>query len=131
MYLNSRTKMRDITDGTTNSIALIERTWVFRDDPDPPIWAANWVGADRADKETRICRALCMSPEVPINGGARSNTTASSNHPGGVQATMWDGSVRFISENIDHLCENDFNDPVDSTLESLLAISDGNVVGEF
>ncbi|HBN79035.1 MAG TPA: prepilin-type cleavage/methylation domain-containing protein, partial [Planctomycetaceae bacterium] len=38
-----------------------------------------------------------------------------------------DGSVRFISENIDH----NISDPIDSTLERLVGISDGQVVGEF
>lgn len=45
---------------------------------------------------------------------------ARSSHTGGVQTLMGDGSVRFISENIDFL-----------TWQNLGHISDGNTVGEF
>jgi prepilin-type N-terminal cleavage/methylation domain-containing protein len=50
------------------------------------------------------------------NGG----TAARSLHTGGVQATLGDGSVRFISESIDA-----------NTWVNLLSIADGNLISEF
>jgi prepilin-type processing-associated H-X9-DG protein len=41
-------------------------------------------------------------------------------HTGGMQALLGDGSVRFISENIDA-----------TTRQRLAYIADGNVIGEF
>lgn len=50
----------------------------------------------------------------------RANAAARSLHVGGVQATLCDGSVKFISENIDL-----------ATWRNLGNKDDGNVVGEF
>ncbi|MBX3437592.1 MAG: DUF1559 domain-containing protein, partial [Planctomycetaceae bacterium] len=77
----------------------------------------------------------------------RSENTLSSWHTGGVHCGLADGSVRFISENIDHfhsVCsDNPENGPdcsgayarerdtVDSLFEYLIATKDGQVVGEF
>ncbi|MCC9609561.1 DUF1559 domain-containing protein [Blastopirellula sp. JC732] len=52
------------------------------------------------------------------SGGA--NTPLASAHPGGVQATLCDGSVRFIAETIDN-----------TTLANLAIRHDGYVLGEF
>ena len=75
------------------------------------------------------------------SGGINLTTTAcqvgvSSRHTGGFQAGLGDGSVRFISSNINH------NRPTgvagaagaktpDSLYEYLLGINDGNVAGDF
>ena len=55
-------------------------------------------------------------------------------HPGGVQVLLFDGAVRFVSENVDHSPEGWEQIPTgtpDSLLEYLLAISDGNPVGDY
>jgi prepilin-type processing-associated H-X9-DG protein len=65
------------------------------------------------------------------------NFTLSSFHPGGVQIGMFDGSVRFLSEDVDFQTVrgpapyNSTNGPVDSILERLVAIADGQPIGEF
>ncbi|QDU76803.1 putative major pilin subunit [Bremerella volcania] len=129
-YGYSKTKMRDILDGTTNTIAISERVWEFTGNHGlGPAYAANWVGCGRTDKDTRCVRCLGFSPEAPINAGGRSATTASSNHPGGVMACMFDGSVRFVSENIDHFPEGNVDDPMDSIFEYMIAIADGQPLG--
>jgi hypothetical protein len=50
----------------------------------------------------------------------RNNTVINSQHTGGVQVALTDGSVRFVSENVDFL-----------TWKKLCARNDGEVVGEF
>ena len=128
-YTNSRTRIGDVTDGTTNTFAVSERVWHYSNNP-TPVLAGVWIGAGRTDKETRACRSVGFAPERPINGGTRSHTSLSSQHTGGVQAAMLDGSVHFISENVDHFIDPSLgsDDEIDSVLERLIAISDGQVV---
>jgi prepilin-type N-terminal cleavage/methylation domain-containing protein/prepilin-type processing-associated H-X9-DG protein len=134
-YRNSSTRIRDITDGTSNTIAVTERLWAFSSGPsmNTPVEAAYWIGCGRTRKDTRAARSLAFAPEMPINGGTRSHTTASSNHTGGVHALFFDGSVRFLSQNIDHFISPDGgqNDDCDSVVEFLIAIADGNPLSDF
>jgi prepilin-type N-terminal cleavage/methylation domain-containing protein len=53
-------------------------------------------------------------------GGNRARQTARSQHTGGVQVCLADGSGRFISENLDL-----------GVWLNLLSMADGNVIGEF
>jgi len=134
-FMNSRTRLRDVTDGTSNTIAVTERVWAFTSGAmmNTPVEAAYWLGCGRTDKDTRAVRSVGFAPETPINAGTRSNTTASSSHTGGVQILLLDGSVRFLSENTDHFITpgSGLNDPCDSVVENLIAIADSNVLGEF
>ena len=133
---HTSTRIRDITDGTSNTIDFGERVYIYPGAPSAPVYAATWAGIGRTDKHTQSARQCAWGPEKTINGGGRSNVTASSNHTGGVHVTLADGSGHFISENIDHLIldqtnNNDENEVVDSALEYLLASQDGEVVAEF
>ena len=98
-------KISDIVDGTTNTVAVFENYH----------WnGGNGVTFNRDSNDD----ASWMSPlaaihtlRMPINNrnvawlqgaGDRRCTGASSNHTGGCQVLLCDGSVKFLSENIDH-----------------------------
>jgi hypothetical protein len=49
-------------------------------------------------------------------------------HTGGAPFLIADGSWRFFGENLDHDVSNG---AIDSVLEKLVAIQDGNEVGDF
>ncbi len=71
----------------------------------------------------------------PLNGG-QVHHSFHSNHTGGAQFLMGDGSVRFISENIEHTNTNvsttpdNINGPY-GLYQRLSGISDGQVVSDF
>ncbi|MFH1920919.1 MAG: DUF1559 domain-containing protein [Planctomycetota bacterium] len=121
-------KFRDITDGTSNVVAVCETlrsTW----NGVSQTWAyAKWVGNGVDLQYSRgINFNLCCAWDSPPfqRAGARSSrlgdwSTAGSLHPGGAQFTLGDGSVRFISETTNQ-----------AVLNRLAYIADGNPVGNF
>ena len=142
-------RIRDITDGTTNTVAVSERRWRYKaaDGSDRLALAATLFGIRRTNNSGRGRSGTCFSgrPHINYDGTTenRARRGVSSNHAGGVQVVLGDGSVRFISENIDHECDGCSGDPTsgsykraqtsarDSLWENLLTRDDGNVVGEF
>ncbi|MFN8706692.1 MAG: DUF1559 domain-containing protein [Planctomyces sp.] len=131
----SKVSFRDITDGTSNTIAMSEHVTPLAE---KDLGRAAVTGGSFTDSPS-VCRSQFVNKlyvgtvngDNGIQGGrwndgaamfSRFNTmlppngpscmeadnhwlggmyTASSRHAGGVQALMADGSVRFISENID------------------------------
>lgn len=106
-YNRSKTRFRDITDGTTNVIMFGE-----------------FLGDAAAGSETIISRSdsWIATAVMPTAWGLGAPTwyRFSSPHVGVVQFAMSDGSVKAISENIDG-----------TVFRNISAMSDGNVVGEF
>lgn len=94
-----KVKFRDITDGTSNTIAFVE---VTGGDANSFMWIDN--GA------------------FPSTWGFGDNyNQLDSAHTGGIQVALGDGSVRFLSENVDRT----------GILFPLGGMSDGRVIGEF
>jgi prepilin-type processing-associated H-X9-DG protein len=103
------TLMRDIRDGTSNTAAVSESTGtgpgVKASPGDKDRWAAG--GTD-------TIRALTKKPYINGPDGLGGS------FPGGCNVLFCDGSVRFISENIDP-----------TVMEHLTTISGGEVIGAF
>ncbi|WP_437205952.1 DUF1559 family PulG-like putative transporter [Planctomicrobium sp. SH664] len=132
-YVDSFKRMRDLTDGSSNIVAIGER------DGGPPSPATTFSSTYTATRNSHAgvwpgigqITTLRQAYQVVINGAGKINdggvsTTdslyygASSLHEGGAQFTLGDGSVRFLSENMSR-----------QVYSNLCDISDGNPVGEF
>ena len=112
---NSDCSIRSVTDGTSHTIAMAERTYeVFNGTCSA--WAyRGWVmtGIDAADSGG-INRWFGMGTQYMIRGRLVSYANVGSLHPGGAQVVLADGSVHFLSEDTDT-----------TILERLSAYSDG------
>lgn len=144
-FQGSRTKMRDITDGTSNTFIFTERSshrskwrggvwagtttveWDSYQPAAPPVYYCGKYGYEGL----RNSLAWVISPYGLLNGNAASQTGdgPSSLHPGGCHFLFVDGSVHFITESIDAA-----SNTVGSSMglyQRLAARNDGQVVGEF
>ncbi len=141
-YVNSKVNFRDITDGTSNTILVGERAWKFND---LTIGAGNALGFSSetnlagSNVRTAALAALAIGYDG-INYSATNRVHQrrgfSSNHVGGAQFTLCDGSVRFISQNIDYAKSSVTVAPypagfITTTFARLLSRNDGQVIGEF
>ncbi|TWT35420.1 hypothetical protein KOR34_03110 [Posidoniimonas corsicana] len=114
MYPESRVKISRITDGTSHTLAVGERTYIFHH------WlhGANWAGS--GGNYSRICMGSSRNVVYPINAtrdsfgyalihhgapGERklplNDLEFASEHPGGASFLMTDGSVQFLQEDLD------------------------------
>lgn len=121
-------RIGDIIDGTTNTLAVGERAYIWND-PNPP-HAGIWPGARGQESGDALAT---ISHDTRINlSTAFSQNGFSSRHVGGAQFLLCDGSVRFISENIDSI---DFDSSVGpsslGTYQRLGIRDDGQVVSQY
>ena len=144
-----KVRVRDITDGTSNTLAIGERAFLLNG---RVMKAASLYGHEGNidGREAGACTAgagnngiskLIGTGIAAINEDSNcSDRGFSSLHTGGAQFVLADGSVRFISENIDHTpatlqsatpASIGFNGAPDSLFGFLIAIDDGQVVGEY
>lgn len=127
LFPDSRVRMAHITDGTAHTLLVGERTYIFRD------WlvGGEWVGS--APNYTRVCMRSSKNIVYPLNadhdefgyniedrsipeGGDPSmmhnDLEFASEHPGGVQFLLADGSVQWLAD--------------DTTLPTLYAMASRN-----
>ena len=128
-------RMRDLTDGTSNVIAIGERAWDNQtiDYRAATLWGQRGSGeAAGAEDQGMVNQFACgwRPMNAPREPGANPTHRRgfSSLHPGGVQFLLGDDAVRFISENISH---NFGTRNVDSTFAKLLGVDDAQPVGAF
>lgn len=128
-------RIRDVTDGTSNVIAIGERAWEIGavDYRAGTLWGVRGSGeASSTEDQGMVSNFACGWR--PMNAPKETGTNPthrrgfSSLHIGGAQFLLADGSVRFISENVSH---NFGNRNVDTTFAELLGADDGMVLGEF
>lgn len=109
---NAMTRMRDLTDGTSNTFAIGEAL---------PGWSSwNWWYNPNAVTATCAMPLNQLLRRPKNNGDWPNNYSFASRHVGGGQFGLGDGSVRFVSESVDI-----------AIYRAVATISSGEVNGEF
>ena len=108
----------DVQDGSSNTIALLEQSrsrWKVSGGGTPLAYRPGWgwghsetgTGNNRTVEEVYSCITVQFAPNATLRRGAPSpngffinNAVVGSNHPGGMQVAMVDGSAKFINEEV-------------------------------
>ncbi len=127
MFPGSRTGFKDITDGTSNTVMIAESreenasVWI---DGSTASVAARWLDITSptfSGKSVSInYKPYFPNWAFPPNSSINQNWGPSSRHAGGAHHLLCDGSVRFLSENMDVLL-----------YDGLVSRNGGEVLGEF
>ncbi|WP_417383697.1 DUF1559 domain-containing protein [Gimesia sp.] len=113
---NGAARFRDIVDGTTNTMIFCETKLLKTSTSYGPYWNA----------ATHTFFILPGSPTYAINYNYDGNNKqyawgAGSHHVGGAHVMLADGSVRFVSENVDRV----------GVVAALISIRGGEIIPEF
>jgi len=129
MRINSKTGFGQITDGTSSTILLGERTSANETGSAPlQQQGAIWIGRMHhnntavpvADGGNYAWGGRAGGINYAVNGHFRSRAVASSGHTGGANVALADGSAHFLSDNLSL-----------NTLQILATMQDGQVVSSF
>ena len=110
MSRDTRVRSADILDGLSHTLAVGERREIWEQ--------AHWAGIP-ADTD-RWDHLVLGAANIPLNNCVADPAQFSSRHPGGAQFTFCDGSVRFLSDEIDF-----------QTYQWLSLRADGEIVGQY
>ena len=127
-YQVSAVRLRDITDGTSNTVCASEVITVAGDDwrgvwcnPEGTYYQHNYTPNTSVPDEVRtgMCVTETYAPCTETYSDHLSRAwliSARSRHEGGVHALVLDGSVRFASENINTVLWQNLGLPADNTV---------------
>ena len=128
---NSLVRLSLITDGTSNTLAIGERS--------TENFAATWAGVDAsggcamADNQSVLGTAFYPLNQKPVSEYVDCEGTGSANfssvHPGGAFFLLADGSVRFLAETIDSRPTTGVRPT--GLYQKLAHRSDGEIIEEF
>jgi prepilin-type N-terminal cleavage/methylation domain-containing protein len=109
-------RLSDFTDGTTNTVLMSEilmaridgdNPWdvrgdVFNDDSSFVSFQFMTLNTpnSRTPDTNNFCGSSNIDPMMPCSGGGNQQAIARSRHIGGVHVLMGDGTVRFVSNNL-------------------------------
>ncbi|MFO1095149.1 MAG: DUF1559 domain-containing protein [Planctomycetaceae bacterium] len=158
-FLNSKIGVRDVTDGTSNTLMVGERCYSYKG---RVIGAGTVHGFSASTLNNTAGNIRTAALNVwgigydginALTNPPHARRAFNSNHVGGAHFTLADGSVRFISENIDYVkstvtaggvvaapagpCDSGgnialFNSAyITTTYARLLVRNDGQVAGDF
>lgn len=142
-FTNSKIGINKMTDGTSNILVVGEYSGLAKGQPTNSWGTAGpgslnvvpWFGAfdnsggsttgpGQTDMQATAVKAVFYAPNAAWYTGSGAvgsgNQSLKSQHVGGVHGLLGDGTVRFLSENINV-----------ATLRFLADIADNNVVGDF
>jgi len=130
--LPRQTRLAEIVDGTSNTMLLSEaitsrdgdrdhRGDMLNDD-----WSCSYFSTLSTPNSTApdvMKSGFCTNRpdrKLPCTAGANTNKTVRSRHPNGVNAVNCDGSVRFVTNNINLL-----------TWQAVGSMNGGDQIGDF
>lgn len=132
---NETTSMAKTVDGSSNTMMIAEQSGMVNRVHRSSNYYGGWFGTRHPRtvesgncgdlwQTGTSCVRFAPNSNIVQTGATeqmyRNNTVLNSEHVGGIQVMMADGSVHFISENIDFL-----------TLKRMACRYDGEVVGQF
>ena len=134
-HANHCVAMRDIVDGSSNTIAIGERVWSLGNNAVNAALVFGMRGStdaastnDRGLLQNHGCGFVLINSTLGAPTVTNYMRNYSSQHIGGANFVMGDGSVRFLSENLDH---NIATAQCDSLTEALMGIDDRKIVADF